>query len=258
MTEVHALLAYDVTEPTVLVLQLGAARATGRYELTSNGEPVAPQEIQPGALLVEAEPGRLTVRYDATVDPAGGTAARVSAGDRVVALRPSRYCPSDRMGGFATGLVGQHDTARDRVLAICDHVAGHLSYASGSSDATTDAVDTLLSGAGVCRDYAHLVAALCRAVGVPARVASVYAPGLYPMDFHLVAEAVVDSHWYVFDATRLAPRPSLVRIATGRDAADVAFGTVLSGHAEMNSMEIRAVTAGDLPYDDHRDLVPLA
>ena len=43
------------------------------------------------------------------------------------------------------------------------------------------------------------------------------------MDFHAVAEAFVDGQWRVVDATLLAPRQSLVRIATGRDAADTAF-----------------------------------
>ena len=52
-------------------------------------------------------------------------------------------------------------------------------------------------------------------------------PGLYPMDFHAVAEAYVDGGWYVVDATTLAPRQTLVRIATGRDAADTAFLTVI-------------------------------
>ena len=62
---------------------------------------------------------------------------------------------------------------------------------------------------GVCRDYAHLVVALLRAVNVPARLVSVYAPGVYPMDFHAVAEAFVEGQWRVVDATLLAPRQSL-------------------------------------------------
>ena len=71
----------------------------------------------------------------------------------------------------------------------------------GSSDPIDGAVDTLLAGAGVCRDFAHLVVALLRAVNVPARVVSVYAPGLYPMDFHAVAEAFVEGQWRVVDGT---------------------------------------------------------
>jgi transglutaminase-like putative cysteine protease len=131
-------------------------------------------------------------------------------------------------------------------------------YDGTASGPTTDAIDTLLAGRGVCRDYAHLTAVLCRAVGVPARVAAVYAPGLDPMDFHLVVETALADEWLVWDATRLAPRQSLIRVATGRDAADVAFGTVLSGTAELVDMAITAVADGDLPTDDHEALVRLA
>ena len=53
------------------------------------------------------------------------------------------------------------------------------------------------------------------------------------MDFHAVAEALVDGTWRVVDATLLAPRSSLVRIATGRDAADTAFLTVIGGTVDL-------------------------
>jgi len=85
----------------------------------------------------------------------------------------------------------------------------------------------------------------------------VYAPGLDPMDFHLVVETALLGEWFVWDATRLAPRQSLIRVATGRDAADVAFGTVLSGTAELVDMTITAVAGGDLPKDDHEALARL-
>ncbi|WP_407819008.1 transglutaminase-like domain-containing protein, partial [Staphylococcus aureus] len=88
---------------------------------------------------------------------------------------------------------------------------------------TDSAVDTLLAGAGVCRDYSHLTISLLRAVGIPARLVAVYAPGCDPMDFHAVVEANIDHVWRVVDATQLAPRSNLVRISTGRDAADTAF-----------------------------------
>ncbi len=205
MTEVRAELEYTVTNPTTLVLQIGAARTVGRYRLESNGTPLQPQQIEPGVLLVTADVGRLSVHYEASLPRQPVGPLPVSPADRVVALRPSRYCPADRMNGFATDLVGHHDNERDWVLAVCGYAARYLRYTTGVSDASTDAVDTLLIGAGVCRDYAHVVAALCRAVGVPARVASVYAPGLDPMDFHLVVEAAIDGYWHVFDATRLAP-----------------------------------------------------
>ncbi|MBB5643628.1 transglutaminase-like putative cysteine protease [Cryobacterium roopkundense] len=98
--------------------------------------------------------------------------------------------------------------------------------------------------------------ALLRAMDVPARLTSVYAPGLNPMDFHAVAEALVDDAWHVVDATALAPRQALVRIATGRDAADTSFLTVIGGLVNLSSLEVSAVV-DELPRDDVRQLVEL-
>jgi transglutaminase-like putative cysteine protease len=109
----------------------------------------------------------------------------------------------------------------------------------------------------VCRDYAHLVVALLRAVNVPARLVSVYAPGLYPMDFHAVAEAFVEGQWRVVDATLLAPRQTLVRIATGRDASDTAFLDNHKGQIELNQLVVTAVVDGDLPADSIDQLVSI-
>jgi transglutaminase-like putative cysteine protease len=110
----------------------------------------------------------------------------------------------------------------------------------------------------VCRDYAHLVIALLRALDVPARLAAVYAPGLDPMDFHAVAEAVVDDQWRVVDATLLAPRASLVRIASGRDASDTAFLSTYGGAADLIESVVTAVTDGPLPIEDVTALVSIA
>jgi transglutaminase-like putative cysteine protease len=112
------------------------------------------------------------------------------------------------------------------------------------------AVDTLLAGQGVCRDYAHLTVTLLRALEVPTRLVAVYAPGLSPMDFHAVVEADVDGTWCVVDSTRLAPTSSLVRICSGRDAADTAFLSLFGGLAQFGTMNVTATTAGPLPAPD--------
>jgi transglutaminase-like putative cysteine protease len=170
--------------------------------------------------------------------------------DVIDALRPSRYCPSDALEAFAPAeLAGVDDVA--------DWVFERLRYEPGASGPLDTAVDTLLAGRGVCRDFAHLTIALCRATGVPARLVSVYAPGLSPMDFHAVTEVHTGDRWEVVDATRLAPRSSLVRIATGRDAADTAFAMTLRGSAELLSTAVTAVVGGELPPDDHRGPVVL-
>ena len=170
-------------------------------------------------------------------------------------LRPSRYCEADRLAPTAraefSGLAGA-----DLLAAVSSWVGTRLSYVPGSSQPTDGAVQTLLAGQGVCRDYAHLVIGLLRSLDVPARLAAVYAPGLDPMDFHAVAEAYVDGAWHVVDATTLAPRSTLVRIATGRDAADTAFLSSYGGNVALDAIQVMAV-ADVLPDDDVTRLVEL-
>jgi transglutaminase-like putative cysteine protease len=169
---------------------------------------------------------------------------------RLVYLRPSRYCPSDHLVGFAVAEFGALPTVRGRVEAITEWIRQRIGYVPGSSSVHDSAEDTLLTGVGTCRDFAHLGTALCRAVGIPARFASVYAPGLYPMDFHAVFEALEGGRWCAHDATDLAPRQAMVRIGTGRDAADTAFASVNSGIATLETLEVTATTGGRLPTDD--------
>jgi transglutaminase-like putative cysteine protease len=135
-------------------------------------------------------------------------------------------------------------------------VGDRLTYVPGASQPTDGAVATLLARAGVCRDYAHLVVALLRSLDVPARLASVYAPGLSPMDFHAIAEAYVDGAWQAVDATALAPRSSLLRIATGQDASETAFLTQHGAAVDLRRMRITAVV-DELPGDDLTQFVPL-
>ena len=248
-----------------VTLSVAAAGPPGDEDLVVEGAPGTPREVlmPQGTRLhvVDAEPGELTLRYRAAHRYGTGVAevelAAVTEAERIEYLRPSRYCPSDRLGGFATRIIGSLTDNAEKVRAIVTYVAEHLSYVGGSSGPTDDAVDTLLLTQGVCRDYAHLCVTLCRAVDVPARFVSVYAPGLSPMDFHAVFEAAIGDRWHVFDATRLAPRQSLVRIATGRDAADTAFLTTPSD-TELLSTSITVTAEPTLPTDDVEELVVLS
>jgi transglutaminase-like putative cysteine protease len=256
--QVGCTLVFDVTMPAEIVLQIALADPiTETLTVSSAGRPVEAVELPGRQHVVHAPVGLLTATYAGTAADRPQRDHPVIDVDRIVALRPSRYCPSDRISGFAVKQFGGLGDESATVRAITAWVHDHLSYEGGSSDATTDALDTLMAGAGVCRDYAHLVATLCRSMNVPARVAAVYAPGLSPMDFHLVVETALDGAWRVWDATRLAPRQTLIRIATGRDAADTALATTLSGLLTMPETHITAVAAGDLPVDDHTSLVTL-
>ncbi|HEY0269330.1 MAG TPA: transglutaminase family protein, partial [Methyloradius sp.] len=83
---------------------------------------------------------------------------------------------------------------------------------------------------GVCRDFAHLMIALCRAVNIPARFATGIdygaAPELGACDFHAYVEVYLSGRWYIVDPSGISPPQGLIRLGTGRDAADVAFATI--------------------------------
>jgi len=147
-------------------------------------------------------------------------------------LFPSRYCQSDRLRQSANELFGHLTESYDIALAVRDWIASNIKYVSGSSGETCSAVDTLAQREGVCRDFAHLGIAFCRALNVPARYASFYVYQLDPQDFHACFEAFIGGAWYVFDPTDLAPLNGFVRIATGRDAADAAVCTIF-GNPEL-------------------------
>ena len=206
--------------------------------------------------LFDASPGTLRAEYAATVvgsadpDP-------VTPQQRSMYLRPSRYAEADKLFGFAGVEFDEHSGDEALLAEISSWVGRRLSYVPGSSDPIDGAIDTMLAGAGVCRDYAHLVVALLRAVKIPARLAAVYAPGCSPMDFHAVAEAAVGGVWRAVDATCLAPRSTMLRIATGRDAADTAFLDNHGGAITLLRTEVTAFVDGPLPVDNVADLVSI-
>ncbi len=204
----------------------------------------------------DVKQGNLQVDYTATV-LGEAEPAPVSELDLSTYLRPSRYAEADKFFGFAATEFGEFADSATLLEKVSSWVGTRLSYVPGSSDPIDGAADTLLAGSGVCRDYAHLVIALLRAVNVPARLVSVYAPGCQPMDFHAVAEAFVDGCWRVVDATCLAPRQSIVRIATGRDAADTAWLDNHKGAISVNNMTVTATVDGDLPRDSIDQLVSI-
>jgi transglutaminase-like putative cysteine protease len=263
--DVGAEIEVDVTAATTLAFQIAVtdqpgARVAESLVFTSNGKTVTPDEIigQHGNRIhrFAAPEGTVTASYQATIvgqaDP-----APVRDIDLITYSWPSRYAEADKFFGFAGTEFGEYADSTTLLEKVSSWVGTRLNYVPGSSDPIDGAVDTLLAGAGVCRDYAHLVVALLRAVNVPARLVAVYAPGCDPMDFHAVAEAYVDGAWRVVDATCLSPRPSMVRIATGRDAADTAFLDNFKGAITLKRMEVTAVVDGPLPHDSVHDLVSL-
>ncbi len=141
-------------------------------------------------------------------------------------LSPSRYCQSDKLYRFANSRFGKIKNAYEKVLTLTNWIYDNVEYLSGSTDSETSAYDTVTEQAGVCRDFAHLGIALCRALSIPARYFTGYSYMLNPPDFHACFEAFLGNEWVLFDATKLAPLNGMVKIATGRDAADTAIATI--------------------------------
>ena len=209
-------------------------------------------------LRVRALPGPLRLSYAATVDlthhradPAALAEVPVGALPASVLgyLYPSRYCQSDRLIKLATNQFGHMRQGHSRVLAIQQWVRQQVTFTSNVSNSNTSAVDTLIEQVGVCRDFAHLMIALCRAVNIPARFASGtdYGadPALGPPDFHAYVEVYLDGGWYIFEPSGTAIPMGLVRLGTGRDAADVAFATIFgSVISQAPLIQARAVEDG--------------
>lgn len=260
---VSSRLEITVNRPTVLDFQITVARNPGAeveesLTFTRDGEPVDPVEITAlhGSRIhrLTAPEGAYVADYSAVVagefDP-----LPASLLDETTYCRPSRYAENDRLLGFAYGQFAGMRPGSELLDAVARFVSDRLYYTPGASKPIDGAVDTLLANNGVCRDFAHLTVGLLRALNVPARFVAVYAPGLDPMDFHAVAEALVDGQWHVVDPTGLGPRHSLVRMATGRDAADTAFLENHAGHIRLNRYRMNATIDGELPTDDGHEPV---
>ena len=190
-------------------------------------------------MRLTAAPGQLTVRYSATVDishyfesPENLAEVPISQlpSEVLPYIYPSRYCQSDRLGKLATWEFAHVQSGYPRVQAIQDWVRRRTSFLSGSSNSNTSATDTLIEQAGICRDFAHLMIALCRAMNIPARFVTGIDygadPKLGPTDFHAFVEVFLSNRWYSFDPSGISPPMGLVRLGTGRDAADASFATV--------------------------------
>ncbi|HSI47493.1 MAG TPA: transglutaminase family protein [Ideonella sp.] len=210
-------------------------------------------------LRFSAPPGQLQVNYRATLDvdhfisspeliPEVPVAKLPP--EALVYIYPSRYCPSDRLHQLAMREFGSRWQGYSRVQGICDWVRERTTFASNTSTSQTSALDTLLDQTGVCRDFAHLMIALCRAINIPARFATGIDygadPALGPTDFHAYVEAYLGDRWYMFDPSGTAIPMGFMRFGIGRDAADTAFATIFGSvktHAPV--IDIQAIAGAD-------------
>jgi transglutaminase-like putative cysteine protease len=155
-------------------------------------------------------------------------------------LLPSRYCETELLSPCAWGLFGSMMPGWNRVQAIIDYVHGLIDFDYQSARPTKTAWETFNERRGVCRDYAHLAIALCRALNIPARYCTGYLgdigvpPMDAPMDFAGWFEAYLGGAWHIFDPRNNQRRIGRVLIARGRDAADVAISMTFGPNTLSN------------------------
>ena len=239
---------YEIAgDPSDFIFNIHAARTRHQALVSENLEviPAVPVSLftDPASgnryARLRAAPGPLAVRYDATVDIEHDFASPDTVDEVPISelppealayIYPSRYCQSDRLQQLAREEFGTLVPGYRRVCAIRDWVQKRTRFTSGSSNPTTSAIDTLVERVGVCRDFAHLMIALCRALNIPARFVTSIDYGsdpIYgPTDFHACVEAYLGGRWHLFDPTGMTVPMGLIRLGTGRDAADVSFATM--------------------------------
>jgi transglutaminase-like putative cysteine protease len=190
---------------------------------------------------LKAPAGDFTIRADTVIRDPGTVDAVPVAGEQLpvenlpqetlVYLLGSRYCETDRLSEFAWNTFGTAEKGWPLVQAISSYVHEHIVFDHGAARPTKTALEALQEGRGVCRDYAHLGVALCRAMNIPSRYCTGYLGDIGvplsadPMDFSGWFEVYLSGGWHTVDPRNLVPRIGRVLIAQGRDAADVAITT---------------------------------
>jgi transglutaminase-like putative cysteine protease len=240
-------LSYEAAGEAEFILAVHAAKTDRQmvveeqFQISTGSECSLATDPASGNRMVSfaAGPGSIVAKYWALVDIAHRIVDPVAVGVEGPAslpvstlrfLYPSRYCQADLVQRRAWDAFGHLPRGYGQVRAVRDWINQNFRFKIGASNGATSAIETLRDGVGVCRDFAHTMITFCRALNYPARFVTGVDygadPALGPPDFHAYVEVFVGGTWFMFDATGISPITGLVRIATGRDAADVSFATI--------------------------------
>lgn len=253
-------MTYEIGPSRVVMLAVEAARSSGQTVLADRLDisdaylhRTAGESGVGTRIWAHLEEQVLRLRYRAEVEVTRGdvsfedlTAQPVHAlpAEAFTYLRPSRFCQSDEFFGFVANRFGKLEGGA-KIAAIRDWVAREVRYLQATSDTQTTVIDTFARREGVCRDFAHLVCALSRAAGIPARYASAYGPGVDPPDFHAAAQVWLDGGWHLVDATQMCTAAEMVLVGVGRDAFDAPF---METEDDANLLA-QTVSVSRIPYE---------
>ena len=260
-------LSFETTQPAPILLvvrpRLEAAQKVLSESLTFRSESSSEESEDHLGNIAHRwmlAPGKTTITHDAFVqvsalpDNIGQKTHSVPISQLSTSMLrytlPSRYCESDKLLGFAMTQFGSIINGVDRVIAICNWVHTNIRYVTYSGRPDLSASDVMARGFGVCRDFAHVSIALCRALNIPARYVTGHLPDIgcfdpgTPMDFHAYFEVFLENEWRVFDARFNTPRIGRVKIAHGLDAVDGSFATTF-GAAQLTFFQVWAYQVPD-------------
>ena len=250
-------LSYDVFSPTTFIFNIQAARSASQliieesivttpflhfeeFELGHVDARFIRMEVNQGVPFTICYQALVEVQYQLINEVALlQTIPVMNLNNSVLPyLFPSRHCQSDKLRKLAIKEFGHLPNEYSKVTAITDWIFSTTDYITGTTDSGTSAYDTLIQREGVCKDFAHLGIALCRALDIPARYFTGYAYQLNPPDFHACFEAYIGGHWIFFDPTKLVPINGLVRIANSIDAGDAAVASFF-GNTNCTYMNVQ-------------------
>lgn len=181
---------------------------------------------------------------------------RVQDADRPVIPMPKAYdylnptrltTADDTLAAIARQLSAQYRTPEALAKGINDWTFRAMRYQSGVTTVATTAAEALAIGAGLCQDYAHIMLAICRAAGLPARYISGHLLG--EGGSHAWVEVLLPSQrtgaleaWPLDPTNDCEARHKYITIAVGRDYADVTptSGSFISSHPGRLTVSKRA------------------
>jgi transglutaminase-like putative cysteine protease len=183
--------------------------------------------VQHLEVLEEHDRISITAISDVVTPPTFVDLARASTSlERHDYLAPTDYTPfSGTVRELARPDGGTSGAAR--ALEVMTAVRGRLVYEPGATDVMTQADEVLALGRGVCQDFAHVMLAICRCDGIPARYVSGYLYDPTLEGDNVASHAWLDVFddvrgWVSFDPTHDREQTeAYVRVAVGRDYADV-------------------------------------
>ncbi|MFV5693741.1 transglutaminase-like domain-containing protein [Flavobacterium sp. LT1R49] len=271
--KVYSELSYEVFSPTTFIFNIQAAKSASQiiisesiivipaikfeeFTLKNSGTRFVKMEVEQGLFFTIIYKAEVEVEHTIYDEKALLKSIPIINLDNEVLpfISPSRHCESDKLSEFAMNEFGFLPNEYAKAKAINEWIFNTVEYKTGVTNSNTSACDTLLEKVGVCKDFAHLGIALCRALDIPARYFTGYAHNLNPPDFHACFEAYIGRQWLFFDPTKLAVANGLVKIANGKDASEVAVASYF-GNVNCTFMKIECNTtaAGFAPFNSELD-----